>query len=92
MDDDLRVTLPRPQYAIGTTVIALVNYKPRVADILEAHLATNIVVDAEGPYINSPPRWEYDVRIYHEDTVERMVISERTIITIVDPDDDEESA
>lgn len=80
----MQIDLPRPKYRIGIMVIALINHQPRYAEIQQALLSANVVIDENGVRVDGTPRWEYDVCILHEDALERIVISERTIISEVD--------
>ncbi len=90
MDRGLRVDLPQPKYAVGTTVMALIDHKPRYARVDTAHLNAHIVLDAEGIFIYGRPRWEYEVTLYNADfqATTSMLIAERTILADVETDPD----
>ena len=90
MERNLVVDIPEPKYAIGATVIALINHQPRIAQINAAHLNPHFVLKADGLYTFGQPRWEYDVLVLNDphEASEPMMIAESTVITTVQDSDD----
>lgn len=80
----MQIDIPEPKYRIGMIVIALINHQPRYAEIQQSYLSPHVVMTEEGVHIEGNPVWEYHVYVLHEDSIETIIISERTIISAVD--------
>lgn len=93
-NDDLFLPVPQPKFAIGVTVLALINHKPQYARIDKAFLQAQITLDETGIFTENELRWEYDVIVLHDpiEESEHMVIAEKTIFYEVHNNSDEQSA
>lgn len=83
-ESSVEITIPEPKYRIGAMVIALINHQPRYGEVQEAYLSPLVVIDEEGVHLKGMLVWEYEVCVLHEDSIENIIISERTIIAEVD--------
>lgn len=85
----LNVVIPKPKFAVGSLVIALINHQPRHAEVIQAYLSANFVLQQNGVSLMDSVRWEYDVLVISEpiEASERMLIAERTIIVQVNDHD-----
>ena len=88
MSDKCLLEIEYPKYLIGVDVVALINNQLRQARVEQAYLQANIVVDETGMYVEGAMRWEYLVLVIADpiEASEKMVITERTIISEFDPD------
>lgn len=86
MSDKCLLEFENPKYKIGADVVALINYQLRQARVEQAYLQANIVVDDTGMYVEGALRWEYLVLVIADpiESSEKMVITERTIISELD--------
>lgn len=90
VSDKRLVEIENPKYAIGADVVALINNQLRHATVEQAYLQANIVVDETGMYVEGALRWEYLVLVINDpvEASEKMVITERTIISRIDDEND----
>jgi len=93
-NDSLFLPIPPPKYAIGVTVLALINHQPQYARIHKAYLHAQITLDEAGIFAENTLRWEYDVIVVADpiEESEHMVIAESTIFYEVHNDTDGQSA
>ena len=85
VSDNQSINIDMPKYACGKRVIALINNQLRQAVVQEAYLQANIIADATGVRVDGVLRWEYLVLVINEpiEASEKMIITERTIIDVV---------
>lgn len=86
MSNKYSVEINKPKYMTGQHVVALINNQLREAHIEKAFLETTIIADENGVYVDGSLRWEYLVLVIADpfEASEKMVITERTIIRVID--------